>query len=342
MSTKADTATSCRRSGTRGGRRRFPPRTWVPRPAIDTLNGLSLWNFSHQPCSLRQWQEMQLLTANDRTQEPPERVRRAEAKAGRQRRQAHTTPQLAEEAGGGAPPRPAWREYSACGRACPRRLGRRSREGAGPGIRAGKGLAGRGREAAVAAARARLCEREAPRGSGRAGRWGRRTATMAAAAGSGGLGAAAGATSAGGAAAAAGLAVYRRKDGGPASKFWESPETVSQLDSVRVWLGKHYKKVGSRARGSQEATRRGPGAATGLAGLWPPLPPARHEGQQRPARGPPRPRRPPRALAAWGSPDPPRTGSLEPTHPGRRPLLTPLCGSRSRSAPRRVGIFLFC
>ncbi|KAB1264606.1 SWI/SNF complex subunit SMARCC1 [Camelus dromedarius] len=29
---------------------------------------------------------------------------------------------------------------------------------------------------------------------------------------------------------------------GPASKFWESPETVSQLDSVRVWLGKHYKK----------------------------------------------------------------------------------------------------
>ncbi|XP_023476286.2 SWI/SNF complex subunit SMARCC1 isoform X3 [Equus przewalskii] len=215
---------------------------WVPRPAIDTLNGLSLWIFSHQPCSLWQWQEMQLLTANDRTQEPPERVRRAEAKAGRQRRQAHTTPQLAEEAGGGAPPRPAWREYRACGRACPRRLGRRSREGAGPGIRAGKGLAGRGREAAVAAARARGCERGAPRGPGRAGRWGRRTATMAAAAGSGGLGAAAGATSAGGAAAAAGLAVYRRKDGGPASKFWESPETVSQLDSVRVWLGKHYKK----------------------------------------------------------------------------------------------------
>uniref|UniRef100_A0A8C3K7K2 SWI/SNF related, matrix associated, actin dependent regulator of chromatin subfamily c member 1 n=1 Tax=Calidris pygmaea TaxID=425635 RepID=A0A8C3K7K2_9CHAR len=31
-------------------------------------------------------------------------------------------------------------------------------------------------------------------------------------------------------------------DGGPTGKFWESPETVSQLDSVRVWLGKHYKK----------------------------------------------------------------------------------------------------
>uniref|UniRef100_A0A8B9SYB7 SWI/SNF related, matrix associated, actin dependent regulator of chromatin subfamily c member 1 n=1 Tax=Anas platyrhynchos TaxID=8839 RepID=A0A8B9SYB7_ANAPL len=31
-------------------------------------------------------------------------------------------------------------------------------------------------------------------------------------------------------------------DGGPTGKFWESPDTVSQLDSVRVWLGKHYKK----------------------------------------------------------------------------------------------------
>ncbi|KAG8525046.1 SWI/SNF complex subunit SMARCC1 [Galemys pyrenaicus] len=65
---------------------------------------------------------------------------------------------------------------------------------------------------------------------------------MAAATGCGGSGTAAGAAGAGGATTAAGLAVYRRKDGGPASKFWESPETVSQLDSVRVWLGKHYKK----------------------------------------------------------------------------------------------------
>uniref|UniRef100_A0A8C0QL12 SWI/SNF related BAF chromatin remodeling complex subunit C1 n=1 Tax=Chelonoidis abingdonii TaxID=106734 RepID=A0A8C0QL12_CHEAB len=31
-------------------------------------------------------------------------------------------------------------------------------------------------------------------------------------------------------------------DGGPTGKFWESPETVSQLEAVRVWLGKHYKK----------------------------------------------------------------------------------------------------
>lgn len=81
---------------------------------------------------------------------------------------------------------------------------------------------------------------------------------MAAAAG-GGAGAAAGAVGAGGAgASAAGLAVYRRKDGGPASKFWESPETVSQLDSVRVWLGKHYKKVG---RAQVRAARRLRGTA---------------------------------------------------------------------------------
>uniref|UniRef100_A0A8C8C9I3 SWI/SNF related, matrix associated, actin dependent regulator of chromatin, subfamily c, member 1a n=1 Tax=Oncorhynchus tshawytscha TaxID=74940 RepID=A0A8C8C9I3_ONCTS len=31
-------------------------------------------------------------------------------------------------------------------------------------------------------------------------------------------------------------------DGGPSSKYWESAETVSQIDSVRQWIGKHYKK----------------------------------------------------------------------------------------------------
>ncbi|XP_053569659.1 SWI/SNF complex subunit SMARCC1 [Bombina bombina] len=40
----------------------------------------------------------------------------------------------------------------------------------------------------------------------------------------------------------AALAQLRKKDGGPALKHWESPETVSQLDCVRVWIGKHYKK----------------------------------------------------------------------------------------------------
>ncbi|XP_064410644.1 SWI/SNF complex subunit SMARCC1 isoform X2 [Latimeria chalumnae] len=44
------------------------------------------------------------------------------------------------------------------------------------------------------------------------------------------------------AAVAAALVATRKKDGGPMVKFWESPDTVSQLDSVRVWIGKHYKK----------------------------------------------------------------------------------------------------
>uniref|UniRef100_A0A671UVR3 SWI/SNF related, matrix associated, actin dependent regulator of chromatin subfamily c member 2 n=1 Tax=Sparus aurata TaxID=8175 RepID=A0A671UVR3_SPAAU len=35
----------------------------------------------------------------------------------------------------------------------------------------------------------------------------------------------------------------RKKDGGPSSKFWESSETVSQFETVRLWIGKHYKKV---------------------------------------------------------------------------------------------------
>uniref|UniRef100_A0A8C1EEA6 SWI/SNF related BAF chromatin remodeling complex subunit C1a n=1 Tax=Cyprinus carpio carpio TaxID=630221 RepID=A0A8C1EEA6_CYPCA len=41
----------------------------------------------------------------------------------------------------------------------------------------------------------------------------------------------------------AGSSIGRKKDGGPSSKFWESSETVSQLETVRLWIGKHYKKV---------------------------------------------------------------------------------------------------
>uniref|UniRef100_A0A8C9Z6F2 SWI/SNF related, matrix associated, actin dependent regulator of chromatin subfamily c member 2 n=1 Tax=Sander lucioperca TaxID=283035 RepID=A0A8C9Z6F2_SANLU len=33
------------------------------------------------------------------------------------------------------------------------------------------------------------------------------------------------------------------KDGGPSTKFWESSETISQFETVRQWIGKHYKKV---------------------------------------------------------------------------------------------------
>uniref|UniRef100_A0A672Z6T6 SWI/SNF related, matrix associated, actin dependent regulator of chromatin subfamily c member 2 n=1 Tax=Sphaeramia orbicularis TaxID=375764 RepID=A0A672Z6T6_9TELE len=39
-----------------------------------------------------------------------------------------------------------------------------------------------------------------------------------------------------------GTAMGRKKDGGPSSKFWESSETISQLETVRLWIGKHYKK----------------------------------------------------------------------------------------------------
>uniref|UniRef100_A0A8C7P604 SWI/SNF related BAF chromatin remodeling complex subunit C1 n=1 Tax=Oncorhynchus mykiss TaxID=8022 RepID=A0A8C7P604_ONCMY len=38
------------------------------------------------------------------------------------------------------------------------------------------------------------------------------------------------------------MATSLDKDGGPSSKYWESVETVSQIDSVRQWIGKHYKK----------------------------------------------------------------------------------------------------
>ncbi|KAM9431789.1 SWI/SNF complex subunit SMARCC1 isoform 2-T2 [Clarias gariepinus] len=56
------------------------------------------------------------------------------------------------------------------------------------------------------------------------------------------------ATAAGGAGGSAagqagpGASAGRKKDGGPSAKFWESAETVSQLETVRNWIGKHYKK----------------------------------------------------------------------------------------------------
>lgn len=49
----------------------------------------------------------------------------------------------------------------------------------------------------------------------------------------------------------------RRKDSSPSARFWESPDTLAQLEVVRQWVGKHYKKVGSRSRKltSQQASR---------------------------------------------------------------------------------------
>lgn len=41
---------------------------------------------------------------------------------------------------------------------------------------------------------------------------------------------------------------HRRKDSSPSARFWESPDTLAQLEVVRQWVGKHYKKVGSRSR----------------------------------------------------------------------------------------------
>ncbi|XP_044191657.1 SWI/SNF complex subunit SMARCC1b isoform X1 [Thunnus albacares] len=37
-------------------------------------------------------------------------------------------------------------------------------------------------------------------------------------------------------------ATHRKKDSSPSARFWESPDTLAQLDVVRQWIGKHYKK----------------------------------------------------------------------------------------------------
>ncbi|KAM6974682.1 SWI/SNF complex subunit SMARCC1b isoform 2-T2 [Tautogolabrus adspersus] len=34
----------------------------------------------------------------------------------------------------------------------------------------------------------------------------------------------------------------RKKDSSPSARFWESPDTLAQLELVRQWIGKHYKK----------------------------------------------------------------------------------------------------
>uniref|UniRef100_A0A3P8VLY9 SWI/SNF related BAF chromatin remodeling complex subunit C1b n=1 Tax=Cynoglossus semilaevis TaxID=244447 RepID=A0A3P8VLY9_CYNSE len=41
---------------------------------------------------------------------------------------------------------------------------------------------------------------------------------------------------------ASGMAVHRKKDCTPSAWFWESPDTLAQLEVVRQWIGKHYKK----------------------------------------------------------------------------------------------------
>ncbi|XP_072303688.1 SWI/SNF complex subunit SMARCC1b [Eucyclogobius newberryi] len=38
------------------------------------------------------------------------------------------------------------------------------------------------------------------------------------------------------------MSPHKRKDSGPSTRFWESPETLAQLEAVRQWIGKHYKK----------------------------------------------------------------------------------------------------
>uniref|UniRef100_A0A1A7WDD2 SWI/SNF related, matrix associated, actin dependent regulator of chromatin, subfamily c, member 1b n=1 Tax=Iconisemion striatum TaxID=60296 RepID=A0A1A7WDD2_9TELE len=42
--------------------------------------------------------------------------------------------------------------------------------------------------------------------------------------------------------ASSGTFTLRKKDSSPSARFWESPDTLAQLEVVRQWIGKHYKK----------------------------------------------------------------------------------------------------
>lgn len=38
----------------------------------------------------------------------------------------------------------------------------------------------------------------------------------------------------------------KKKDGGPNTKYYESPDTIQTFEPVRVWLNKHLKKYSSQ------------------------------------------------------------------------------------------------
>lgn len=46
--------------------------------------------------------------------------------------------------------------------------------------------------------------------------------------------------------AGSGVGAQRKKDSIPPVRFWESPDTLAELEVVRQWIGKHYKKVASK------------------------------------------------------------------------------------------------
>uniref|UniRef100_A0A8C6L3C3 SWI/SNF related BAF chromatin remodeling complex subunit C1b n=1 Tax=Nothobranchius furzeri TaxID=105023 RepID=A0A8C6L3C3_NOTFU len=47
--------------------------------------------------------------------------------------------------------------------------------------------------------------------------------------------------------ASPGTFTFRKKDSSSPARFWESPDTLAQLEVVRQWIGKHYKKVAETA-----------------------------------------------------------------------------------------------
>lgn len=39
---------------------------------------------------------------------------------------------------------------------------------------------------------------------------------------------------------------YKKKDGGPTAKYYESADTIQMFEPVRVWLNKYLKKYSSQ------------------------------------------------------------------------------------------------
>ena len=136
------TTGSLRAEGLRasGDRCRFPTGVWVPLLARDTRNALSSRNISHQLLSPRRWQTV---TQNHRADVDYITIQRRYW--GNSHRHGSPSCEVQRISGPWCRRKRrveglvlARRECCACVRACPRRLGRRCREEAGPGFRAGR------------------------------------------------------------------------------------------------------------------------------------------------------------------------------------------------------------
>lgn len=326
---KGYAATPCTKSEARGGnKRRFPPRLGVPRAALHTVNGLPPPNFSRQVFPLRRCQGMtqNLCAVVHGMQELGYRTTRTPWVSGEEGAQhASAGGRGGSKCSSPARLAPVLRMRARVPSSVKDRVPRRG--GAGPPRRKGVGWAGPG-GGGGGYARARAGangDRREGRGGPGGGDDGRRLWPRRRAAAGWGLRRAPGAQEARRRPRALPF-IGGRTVAPPASFGRARRRCPSWIRCGSGWASTTRRWVRAPV-GAGEATRREPGAATGLAGLGPPLPPRAPRGTTKAGAGPATP--PPSALGArapGAAPGPRGQASGRPRTAGQSP-----------SAPRRAG-----